>query len=60
MMAQFGEERCRLCIPRMFYDVSPRASRVTEFRLSLGRIWAGGGFGLGGSFGANPGGRRET
>ena len=51
MMAQFGEERCRLCIPRMFYDVSPRVSRVTEFRLS---------FGLGGSFGANPGGRRET
>ena len=35
-------------VPRMFCCISPRVSRVTEFRLSLGRFWAGGGFGSGG------------
>ncbi len=43
-----------LGVSRMFCCVSPRVSRVsrvsrvTEFRLSLGRFWAGGGFGQGG------------
>ena len=46
-MRQFGEELCMLCVSRMLYCVSPRVGRVTEFGPSLGRFWAGGGFGQG-------------
>ena len=45
MMAQSGENMYKVCGPRMFCCVPPRMSRVTEFRLSLVRFWAGGGFG---------------